>query len=217
MYDNIKVLLKYYRGDDMDRTDFDKLEVQDQVNYINKQLCEGSTLREIASNLNIARSTLRDRFKKIGYIYNKKLNTYSKINNEYDKNNTKVIDKDPIKKQNTLEIGSYKSNTIVSNKESHSIKEFNNLEKELLELINNKDIILEMVKDYKSNTKIIDIPQLNINNLPVEMQKDITTKSIKLYKPIYNLFNKLCEEYSSIKKQDLISLALYEFYIRYKK
>ncbi|EPS51656.1 putative DNA-binding protein [Clostridium botulinum CFSAN002367] len=69
----------------MDRADFDKLEVQDQVIYINKQLGEGSTLREIASNLNIARSTLRDRFKKIGYIYNKKLNIYSKINNEYDK------------------------------------------------------------------------------------------------------------------------------------
>lgn len=203
----------------MDRTDFDKLEVQDQVIYINKQLGEGSTLRDIASNLNIARSTLRDRFKKIGYIYNKKLNTYSNsnINNEYYKNNTKVIDKEPVKKQNTLEIESYKSNTIVSNKESQSIKEFNNLKKEVLELINNKDIILEMIKDYKSNTKIIDIPQLDINNLPVEMQKDITTKSIKVYKPIYNLFNKLCEEYSSIKKQDLISLALYEFYIRYKK
>ncbi|MBY7013050.1 DNA-binding protein, partial [Clostridium botulinum] len=141
----------------MDRTDFDKLEAQDQVNYINKELGEGCTLREIASNLNIARSTLRDRFKKIGYIYNKKLNTYSKINNEYDKNNTKVIDKEPIKKQNTLEIESYKSNTIVSNKESQSIKEFNNLKKEVFELINNKDIILEMIKDYKSNTKIIDI------------------------------------------------------------
>ena len=98
----------------MDRTDFDKLEVQDQVIYINKQLGAGSTLRDIASNLNIARSTLRDRFKKIGYIYNKKLNTYSNINNEYYKNNTKVIDKEPVKKQNTLEIESYKSNTIVS-------------------------------------------------------------------------------------------------------
>ncbi|MBY6925427.1 DNA-binding protein, partial [Clostridium botulinum] len=30
----------------MDRADFDKLEVQDQVIYINKQLGEGSTLRE---------------------------------------------------------------------------------------------------------------------------------------------------------------------------
>lgn len=201
----------------MDRIDFDKLEVKDQVNYINKQLGEGSTLREIASNLNIARSTLRDRFKKIGYIYNKKLNTYLKINDEYDKNNTKVIKKDPIKKQNTLEVESYKSNTIVSNKESQGIKEFNSLKKELLELINNKDIILEMVEGYKSNTKVIDIPQLDINSLPVEMQKDIKTKSIKVYSPIYNLFNNLCEEYSSIKKQDLISLALYEFYIRYKK
>lgn len=201
----------------MDRIDFDKLEVKDQVNYINKQLDEGDTLREIASNLNIARSTLRDRFKKIGYIYNKKLNKYLKINDEYDKNNTKVIKKDPIKKQNTLEVESYKSNTIVSNKESHGIKEFNNLKKELLDLINNKDIILEMVEGYKSNTKVIDIPQLDINSLPVEMQKDIKTKSIKVYSPIYDLFNNLCEEYSSIKKQDLISLALYEFYIRYKK
>lgn len=202
----IKVLLKYYEVMYLDRIEFDSMQVLNQINYINSQLKSSYTLTKICQNIGIGRTTIRDRFLKEGYTYNKELNTY--IN---DKSITEVnIDKNI----------SHKNNTIVNNNsinDLHSIQDFNNIKNDLLELIKNKDDIMLMLSNYKSNHNVIEIPQLDINNLPEEMQKSITTKSIKIYEPVYNLFNDLCKSYSSIKKQDLISLALYEFYNRYKK
>lgn len=74
-----------------------------------------------------------------------------------------------------------------------------------------------MLKNYKNNIPIDDIPELNINFLPKDLQKNITNKSIKIYNPIYKLFDEICCQYGSFKKQDIISLALLEFYNKYKK
>lgn len=58
----------------MKREDFDNLDILEQIHYINNQLADGNTLRDITSNISIARSTIRNRFKKIGYSYTKELN-----------------------------------------------------------------------------------------------------------------------------------------------
>ncbi|WP_257676378.1 DNA-binding protein [Clostridium felsineum] len=185
----------------MNRSEFDKLDFTGQVSYINEELIKGSTLTKICKSINIGRTTIRDRFIKGGYSFNKEKNQYLKTTN--DKNNSKVTHK----------------NNIVSNDNSKTIVEFNSIKNDLLELIKNKDDILKIIDDYKKNinNRIIDVPELNINDIPPEMQKNINTRSLKIYDPIYKLFSKLCNKYSSIKKQDLISLALLEFYNKYKK
>jgi hypothetical protein len=182
--------------------------VLEQIEYINSNLAEGKTITKICESIGIGRTTIRDRFIKSGFIYSKENNSYSTSN---DKNITKVINENNITHDS-------RPKPINNNKnELQSIKEFNNIKNDLTELINNKDELLEMLKDYKNHTNVIDIPMLDINTLPGEMQKNILTKSIKVYKPIYDLFDKLCNQYNSIKKQDLVSLALYEFYLKYKK
>ena len=191
----------------MDRTKFDSMQVLEQINYINSKLTEGNTITKICGAIGIGRTTIRDRFIKENYIFNKTNNTYNKSD---DKSMTKVIN----------ESAPNKNNTIVNIKNAYelqSIKDFNNIKDDMTELINNKDELLEMLKDYKSHTNVTDISQLNINNLPQEMQKDISTKSFKVYTPAFELFDKLCKEYSSIKKQDIVSLALYEFYLKYNQ
>ena len=50
-----------------------------------------------------------------------------------------------------------------------------------------------------------------------EVKRDIINKSIKIYEPVYKLFNEVCKSYPSYKKQDLISIALLEFCNRHKK
>ena len=51
-----------------------------------------------------------------------------------------------------------------------------------------------------------------------EDKRDIINKSIKIYGPVYKLFDEVCTNYPSYKKkQDLISIALLEFCNRYKK
>lgn len=192
----------------LDRIAFDNMKVLDQINYINNKLKEGYSLTKTCETIGINRKTISKRFAKENYIFDKAANIYMESNY---KSMTKVKSND-----NT----SHKSNTIVVNKDKknlQSIQDFNKIKNDLLELINNKHEILQMLKDYKSNTKIIEVPLLDINTLPGEMQKYITTKTIKVYEPIYSLFDELCKNYNSIKKQDLISLALYEFISKYKK
>ncbi|WBL49676.1 DNA-binding protein [Clostridium estertheticum] len=219
----------------LERVEFDRLEVLSQLEYINTELTKGNTLTKICEAIGVARTTIRDRFLKERYIFNKINNTY-----EYDKSIIKVV-----KKQAKGQMGFFedapdnntagnekplqpsKGTTIVAKKlqnqnvrpntDVQGIADFNNIKNDLLDLVENKNDLMEMLKNYKSNINIIDVPQLDINTLPQDLQRDITTKSVKLYSPVYNSFDKLCKAYSSIKKQDLISLALFEFTNKYKK
>lgn len=198
----------------MNRIEFDNMDLLEQVNYINAQLSLGSTLTKICEGIGIGRATVRDRFIKADYTFDKAKNQYLKSID--DKSNIKVVHKvlNQVSLKKPVE---YKSNTIVKSKESQYLKEFYSIKDDLLELVKNKDDLLNIIREYKSNTKIIEIPELNINDIPSKLRKDINTRSLKIYDPIYNLFNELCDEYPSIKKQDLISLALLEFFNKYKK
>lgn len=63
----------------MNKTEFNSLEVLEQIEYINKSLLEGNTLTNICKSIGIGRSTIRDRFKKVSYEYNKSINQYESI------------------------------------------------------------------------------------------------------------------------------------------
>lgn len=74
----------------MDKNKFNKLEAMDQVEFINKEL-ENKSLTKISEELKISRKTIRNRFEKIGYIYDKESNKYSLETNKEDEedfNNT---------------------------------------------------------------------------------------------------------------------------------
>lgn len=114
----------------MKREDFDNLDILEQIHYIldileqihyiNNQLADGNTLRDITSNISIARSTIRNRFKKIGYSYTKELNIKvldilvmyidSLVNEEKKEANKKVPAKEvpskeaPVKKEPAKEV-----------------------------------------------------------------------------------------------------------------
>jgi uncharacterized protein YerC len=191
----------------LNRVDFDNMQVLDQIEHINNKIAEGNTITKICEAIGIGRTTIRDRFIKENYIFDKIKNAYNKSD---DKSMIKVINEKVPHKSNTIV-------TIKDNKDLQSMDDFNNIKTDLLELIQNKDDLMKMLKDYKNHTNVIDVPQMDINTLPGEMQKDIMTKSLKVYEPIYKLFDDLCSQYNSVKKQDLVSLALYEFYNKYKK
>ena len=83
----------------MGKEEFNKLKVKNQIEYINKKL-EKKSLKEICKDINISRSTVRKRFLKQGYVFNKNNNKYIysfEVNNEAQKenkyeNNTKVLE-----------------------------------------------------------------------------------------------------------------------------
>ena len=83
----------------MGKDDFNKLNLKEQVEFINKNL-DSKTLSEISKEIKISRSTIRERFLKQGYIFNKSQNKYiysSEANNKAQKenkcnNNTKALE-----------------------------------------------------------------------------------------------------------------------------
>ena len=82
----------------MVKEEFNKLNLKEQIEYINKKL-ENKTLTNLCEEIKISRSTIRERFLKQGYIFDKSKNKYiySEANNEPEKkninaNNTKVLE-----------------------------------------------------------------------------------------------------------------------------
>jgi len=64
----------------MDKSGFNKLDVIEQLKYINELLAEGQNLSDISKDIGIARATFRARFFKIEYVYNAITKQYGKDN-----------------------------------------------------------------------------------------------------------------------------------------
>lgn len=81
----------------MEKDKFNNLSLIEQVEYINSLLEGNKTLTNIAKDIGIGRSTIRDRFKKINYRYSKDLNKYIKdinvSNTSIDNFNSNIKDK----------------------------------------------------------------------------------------------------------------------------
>ena len=60
----------------MTKDDFNELEIIDQLKYINIKLSENKSLRAIANDLKMSKTTFRDRFLKIGYVYSTETKRY---------------------------------------------------------------------------------------------------------------------------------------------
>ena len=95
-----------------------------------------------------------------------------------------------------------------------TVESMEDIDDDIKKLIKHKDILLEMAVDYKNNKTATDT-EININDIPAELKAGVVIKSIKVYTDISNDFEKICNRYKGIKKQDLYSLALMEFTEKY--
>ena len=59
----------------MNKEEFNKLGVMDQIDFINIEL-EEKSLTKISEEIKVSRKTLRYRFEKTGYVYDKQSNKY---------------------------------------------------------------------------------------------------------------------------------------------
>ncbi len=73
----------------MNKDEFNALEVLKQIDYINKQLENNKSITGICKTLGVGRSTIRDRFKKLNYTYDKVINEYIVI--EIEEADSKLV------------------------------------------------------------------------------------------------------------------------------
>lgn len=210
----------------MDRKEFDKLDVLEQIDYFNQKLKEVSSISKLCESIGIPSSTVRDRFKRAGFKYdqNKKCyesNTLETLSKS-DKSNTLVTPSERTEK--TKDIISQEDNYSAENtkliqaNDLKQISDIMNFKNDILELIDLKQEIkstIEAVKKYEFESNVIDIPELKIDF--VKMEGSIKNRSFKVYEDILEKFLKFAKKNSNFKQQDLLAQAMVEFVERYDR
>ena len=203
----------------MDRKEFDKISIEEQVKYINKELYNGCTLTKVCSLIGIGRSTVRDRFKKIGQRYDGSINRYVRDNSNTsltsDNGKTEMScdeDKTIVSQDKEQAIIKYRdsSNTLVTDKK---------VMKNLLELSNNHDKIMEVLNWFESDrdkTNVIEVSEGIKIDLPQEKDTEFR-KTVRLNGVVWKQFSEFCKEHGEFKQKDLHSQALLEYIEKYKK
>lgn len=189
----------------MNKTEFNSLEVLEQIEYINKSLLEGNTLTDICKSIGISRSTIRDRFKKVSYKYNKTINQYESI--------VEIIEAGAITSSG--------SNDPIKEYINPTIQESSNLVVGT-ELYKNNEILINMINNYDDNlsklNELYDWYKLQSSNKVVQTEKfkvddfegDIVVRSYKLYEPIQKDFLEFCKRNNKYKVQDILSQFIKE-------
>lgn len=195
----------------MEKDKFNNLSLIEQVECINSLLEENKTLTNIAKDIGIGRSTIRDRFKKINYRYSKDLNKYIK---DINVSNTGVIQgsadvmKNRQKELNTIDRSDLKKYNVSNT----SIDNFNsNIKDKLVNITNEYEVLMEMIKLYKSNTNVLQ-SQICID-LPI---CDSELTSFRVNKKVLNDFNEFVKHNREFRKIDLVSMALKEYMENHK-
>ena len=179
--------------------EFLKLEIQDQIAYLNERLEEGITVTEIRNEIGIGEKKLQRLLKDNGYKFNQKSKRYE--------NSSKV---------------KYKSSEVITvkNENSNHPGVINVDDKLLLKIMaelndmkqmNTK--VVELYEWYEKQINVIEPEQLIINS---RENNSTTVKSYKVYCETEKAFQALCKKYSHLKVQDLVSKALDEFIEKYK-
>lgn len=196
--------------------DFISRPFEEQLLLLNKSLLEGLTVKEIREKIKVSEKVLQRIIKQNGFRYDQKKRQYVS-NTKVTKSNTKfeVIKNNEYISKN---IGSYQSNTGVTlESEEHKkliemIDNYDKLSKKLSRL----DEIYEWYEKKKLDENVIDIeiPRLEIPNS--SEQKEIVTRSFKLYSDVNDDFKIFCNN-SNYKAQDIVSVALREFLDKYDR
>jgi len=184
----------------------------DQLKILNDLLSDGLTVKEVRANLGIGEKALQKIIKEKGYKYDQKQKKYIS-NTEVVKSNT---NNGSIEKYTNNQ--GYQNNTPVTfrSEEYHKLLEMIKNYDEMTRKLKQMDQVYEWYEKKILDENVIDIeiPKLEIPDN--SEQKEIVTRSFKLYADVNKDFKNFCNK-SNYKAQDIVSVALREFLGKYDK
>lgn len=178
----------------MNKEQFNNLDILTQVDYINKALANGASLTSICEKIGISRSTIRERFKKNGYIYYKDIHNYKSVIEVV----TEATDKPTITK---LESNNLVVETDLEQKLNYILSTYDNKFNEMY----------TWYLKSKNNETAIDLKKMEI----IDFEGKLITRSFKIYECIQQEFTQFCKKNNKYKVQDILSQALREFLDKY--
>lgn len=171
--------------------EFDKLQVSEQVKFINRELEKDKNISvtKILKKYGLNKSTVIGRFLDSGYKYNIDTRKYIPA--------TDMIQSD------------------IKNKDIEEVAVDKDIDTDIKELLKYKDDILNMLKEYKSSSsKVAD------NGLIIDtdiISDKVCNHNFKVYENVKKEIQEIQEQYPHFRLVDLVSTALHEYYLKYKK
>lgn len=181
------------------------------INYINKLLEEGKTVKEIRTILEVGEKSFQRQIKQLGYKYNQKMKRYEPItevletslnnnSNKEIKELTKANDKDMIFDipKEIIEPEAFKNN--------------------IISLAINYEKIKKMLDDYEhifsiQNNDIVEVQTgIKIDDPGDEVERT----TVRVGKNILKKWNEFCDRNKQFSKKDLLGQAMLEFINKYK-
>ena len=170
----------------MTGNEFQALELEQQVEYINS-LLKTTSLTKASASIGIARKTLSGQFERAGYKLDKNIKQYIRINNNTNEKAQKL---------NNKALGGSNS----SNNSNSLEARVNSLEKQI-------EGIMAMLETNKNNTT-----ELNIKVFEGEK----VARSYKVNIEVQKQFKAFCKAHSEYEVGDILANAMLEFMNKYK-
>lgn len=207
----------------INKDQLDQMLLEDQIKYINNELRkEGSSLTGVCKAIGIGRTTVRERAKKQGFIFDKGLNQYIKVENTPN-NSGRVTPTDTkkskyqspriqeISKKNNSDVVSFNNGVVMtddqeinSHKMGYILSKFNTLE--------------EMIRIFEAKKESVGSGDQDIIiDLIDDRHLDPKPRSFRVNSFVLNDWDQFCNENRYYQKMDLVSMALKEYMERHKK
>lgn len=198
-----------------------KLDVTNQIEYLNTKLSDGLSVKEIREALGVGEKKLQKYLKSINYKYDQKTKNYtlvtevvkSPVNDKNYKINQLVV-KENVK---PLEVKSEPQDVYTLpieftdyNKLMNMINGYEEISKKMDKL----DKLDEMIQWYELQKSVIEVTPPKLEIPPTD--EEPVTRSFKIYPDINKQFKDFCYKHSNYKVQDIISQAIREFLEKYK-
>lgn len=209
---------------------FDQLKIEDQVKYINTQLeNEGASLTGVCKVIGIGRSTVRERFRKSGFTFDKNINEYVKNNNVNGRVTPCVtkFNKDKIQLKPVEEIKNIKNNTgvivnvpdvLINNNGLTMTEDQEEIGRKMGELLSMFDTIMEMAKVFENRKESLDGGDNEIViNLIDDRHIEQKTRSFRVNAFVLSDWDQFTEKNRYHSKKDLLSMAMLEYMERHSK
>ena len=211
----------------LNKNQFDQMPLNDQIKYINNELRkEGSSLTGICKEIGIARSTVRERSKKQGFIFDKKLNQYVKNVNKPDiiqtatttatKNQNKKTQENMI--QNSEEVVVNNVDVVQNNNDVINAGDQEINGQKMGYILSKFDTLEEMIRIFEAKKESVGSGDQDIIiDLIDDRHLNPKPRSMRINAFVLNDWDKFCNENRYYQKMDLVSMTLKEYIERHKK
>ena len=182
--------------------EFKNLNNIDKINYVNSELKNGKSAKDISLSFGLGKNYVSEFMGKNGYKYNQKLKQYIPTTETTTETTTQSTTK-------PLEVSVVETNTnILLTKEKADTLDY---------LDNNINILMDMIERYKTTTQSTTETTTNYITINLVDDKHLKPKpkSIRINEFVYQEWQEFCDK-QHYSKMDLISMALKEYIEKYK-